>query len=91
MEWGNYYEKNGRFPCPVLMGYKILSESLRDKSIIADRFFHINSILYLGHELPWGCIEGVEMDIYFTSEWGRVNRYIEEGNQSFLNAGQTMA
>lgn len=27
-----------------------------------------------------GRIEGVEMDIYFTSEWGRVNRYIEEGN-----------
>lgn len=34
--WGEYYEKNGRYPCPVLMGCKLLSESLRDKSIMAD-------------------------------------------------------
>ena len=34
--WGDYYEKNGRFPCPVFMGCKRLSESLRDKSIMAD-------------------------------------------------------
>lgn len=34
--WGDYYEKNGRFPCPVFMGCKLLSESLRDKSIMAD-------------------------------------------------------
>lgn len=36
VEWGAYYEKNGRFPCPVFMGSKLLSESLRDKSIMAD-------------------------------------------------------
>lgn len=36
VEWGDYYEKNGKFPCPVFMGCKSLSESLRDKSIMAD-------------------------------------------------------
>jgi hypothetical protein len=34
--WGDYYDKNGRYPCPVFMGCKLLSESLRDKSIMAD-------------------------------------------------------
>lgn len=34
--WADYYEKNGRYPCPVFMGSKVLSESLRDKSIMAD-------------------------------------------------------
>lgn len=34
--WGDYYEKNGEFPCPVFMGCKLLSKSLRDKSIMAD-------------------------------------------------------
>lgn len=33
--WGDYQEKNGTFPCPVFMGCKKLSESLRDKSIMA--------------------------------------------------------
>lgn len=36
VEWGDYYEKHGRFPCPVFMGCKKLSESLRNKSIMAD-------------------------------------------------------
>ena len=36
VEWGDYYEKNGKYPCPVFMGCKLLSESLRDKSIMAD-------------------------------------------------------
>ena len=36
VEWGSYYEKNGKYPCPVFMGSKLLSESLRDKSIMAD-------------------------------------------------------
>lgn len=36
VEWGDYYEKNGKYPCPVFMGSKLLSESLRDKSIMAD-------------------------------------------------------
>lgn len=36
VEWGAYYEENGKFPCPVFMGSKLLSESLRDKSIMAE-------------------------------------------------------
>ena len=36
VKWGEYFEKNGKYPCPVFMGSKILSESLRDKSIMAD-------------------------------------------------------
>lgn len=34
--WGDYYEKNGQYPCPVFMGSKLLSVSLKDKSIMAD-------------------------------------------------------
>ncbi len=34
--WGDYFEKNNRYPCPVFMGSKLLSESLRDKSIMAE-------------------------------------------------------
>lgn len=36
VEWGDYYEKNGRYPCPVFMGSKKLSVSLKDKSVMAD-------------------------------------------------------
>lgn len=36
IEWGDFFEKNGRYPCPVFMGSKVLSESLRDKSIMAE-------------------------------------------------------
>lgn len=36
VKWGAYYEKYGKFPCPVFMGCKKLSESLRDKSIMAE-------------------------------------------------------
>ncbi len=36
VEWGKYYEKNGNYPCPVFMGSRVLSESLRDKSIMAE-------------------------------------------------------
>lgn len=36
VEWGDYYEKNGRYPCPVFMGSKLLSVSLKDKSIMAE-------------------------------------------------------
>lgn len=36
VEWGEYYEKHGRYPCPVFMGSKRLSISLKDKSIMAD-------------------------------------------------------
>lgn len=36
VKWGEYYEKNGKFPCSVFMGSKKLSISLKDKSIMAD-------------------------------------------------------
>lgn len=36
VEWGDYYEKHGHYPCPVFMGSKLLSVSLKDKSIMAD-------------------------------------------------------
>lgn len=35
VEWGGYFERTGRYPCPVFMGCRLLSESLRDKSIMA--------------------------------------------------------
>lgn len=34
--WADYYQNNGRYPCPVFMGSKELSVSLKDKSIMAD-------------------------------------------------------
>ncbi len=34
--WGEYYASNGKFPCPVFMGSKLLSQSLKDKSIMAE-------------------------------------------------------
>ena len=36
VEWGRYYEEHGKFPVPVFMGSKLLSESLKDKSIMAE-------------------------------------------------------
>lgn len=36
VEWGEYYEKNGKYPCPVFMGSKQLSVSLKDKAIMAE-------------------------------------------------------
>ncbi len=36
VEWGDYYDKHGKFPVPVFMGSKLLSVSLKDKSIMAD-------------------------------------------------------
>lgn len=36
VEWGAYYEKHKKFPCPVFMGNKFFSESLRNKSIMAE-------------------------------------------------------
>ena len=36
VEWGDYYEKNGKYPCNVFMGSKLLSVSLKDKSIMAE-------------------------------------------------------
>lgn len=36
VEWGQYYEDHGRYPCPVFMARKLLSQSLRDKSVMAD-------------------------------------------------------
>lgn len=34
--WGDYYNKNGKFPCPVLIPPKDLALTLMDKSIMAD-------------------------------------------------------
>jgi len=34
--WGQYYDDHGKYPAPVFMGCKLLSESLRDKSIMAE-------------------------------------------------------
>ena len=36
VEWGQYYEDHGKFPVDVFMGCKLLSESLRDKSKMAE-------------------------------------------------------
>lgn len=36
VEWGDYFEKNGKYPCPTMMGSKVLSVSLKDKSIMAE-------------------------------------------------------
>ena len=36
VEWGRYFEERGRYPVLVFMGCKLLSESLRDKSIMAE-------------------------------------------------------
>lgn len=36
VEWGDYYERHDKFPCPVFMGSKLLSVSLKDKAIMAD-------------------------------------------------------
>ena len=36
VEWGEYFEKNGKYPCPVFMGSKLLSKSLMNKSVMAD-------------------------------------------------------
>lgn len=36
VQWASYYEKNGKYPCNTFIGSKLLSESLRDKSIMAD-------------------------------------------------------
>lgn len=34
--WSDYYEKNGKYPCPVFMGSKLLNVSLKDKAIMAE-------------------------------------------------------
>ena len=34
--WGDYFDKNGKYPCPVFMGSKKLSISLKDKAIMAE-------------------------------------------------------
>lgn len=39
VEWGDYFEKHGKYPCPVFMGSKLLSVSLKDKSIMADLLY----------------------------------------------------
>ena len=36
VEWADFYERKGKYPCPVFMGSKLLSVSLKDKAIMAD-------------------------------------------------------
>lgn len=36
VKWGEYYEKNGRYPCPTLIGKELFSASLKDKAVMAD-------------------------------------------------------
>ena len=36
VEWGKYFEENGTYPCPVFMGSRLLSASLKDKSVMAE-------------------------------------------------------
>ncbi|WP_300770803.1 hypothetical protein [uncultured Bacteroides sp.] len=36
VEWGDYCDRHGKYPCPVFMGCKKLSVSLKDKSIMAE-------------------------------------------------------
>lgn len=35
VEWGKYFEQYGEYPCPVFMGSRLLSASLKDKSVMA--------------------------------------------------------
>lgn len=35
VEWGRYFEQYGEYPCPVFMGSRLLSASLKDKSVMA--------------------------------------------------------
>lgn len=36
VEWGKYFEEKQKYPCPVFMGSRKMSESLKDKSIMAE-------------------------------------------------------
>lgn len=64
--WGQYFEEYGEFPCPVFMGSKVISESLRDKSIMADLLLGTNYIpktIKVTQDKPR--IEDVETEIGF--------------------------
>lgn len=66
VEWGEYYEKNRKYPCPVFMGSKILSESLRDKSIMAELLKgtdYIPKTIKVTQDNP--CFKDVENEIGF--------------------------
>lgn len=66
VEWGDYYDKNGKYPCPVFMGSKKLSASLKDKSIMADLLEgtdYIPKTIKVTQENP--CFEEVENEIGF--------------------------
>lgn len=66
VKWGEYYEEHGKFPCPVFMGCKTLSESLRDKSIMAELLkdtFFIPKTIKVTQEDPR--FEEVEREIGF--------------------------
>ncbi len=66
VEWGQYYEDHGKFPVDVFMGCKLLSESLRDKSIMAELLEgteYIPKTIKVTQDNP--CYEEVEKEIGF--------------------------
>lgn len=66
VEWADYYEKNGKYPCPVFMGSKVLSISLKNKSVMAELLEgteFIPKTIKVTHENPR--YEDVEQEIGF--------------------------
>lgn len=66
VRWGEYYEKHGQYPCPVFMGCKLLSESLRDKSVMAELLTgtkFIPKTIKVTQDNP--CVEEIEKNIGF--------------------------
>lgn len=66
LSWGNYFEENGRYPCPVLIPPLELSRTLMDKSIMADVLNgteYIPKTIKVTQEKP--CFEEVEKEIGF--------------------------
>ena len=64
--WGEYFDKHGNYPCPVFMGSKLLSASLKDKAIMAELLKgteFIPKTIKVTQENP--CFEEVEREIGF--------------------------
>ena len=64
--WGDYYERNGEYPCPTFMGSKSLSVSLKDKSIMSDLLKgskFIPKTIKITQNNP--CLEKIENEIGF--------------------------
>lgn len=64
IEWAEYYEKHEKYPCPVFIGSRTLSEALRNKGIMADLLKgtkFIPKTIIVSQENP--CFEEVEKEI----------------------------